>query len=100
MTEEEVKRKIADIFCDPLVIHYHKLALELAGKVLALPEIAILDPDQTLPVGDLKGQKAGEWWSGYGSGYIDAQADMLKAGFRRVKGRSDTPKPDTLPVVP
>lgn len=44
-----------------------------------------LAEDQSSPAMDLRGQKEGEWWSGYGSGCIEAQEAMLKAGFRKTE---------------
>ena len=60
-----------------------KTCMEVADQILALGLVEI-DPDAELPQGNIFSIPTGEWWAGYGCGYIEAQQDMVAQGWRKV----------------
>ena len=61
-----------------------EIALQFADQILALPEIEVLDADQSLPVYDVAIEMMPTFFE---SGYNIAQRDMLKASWVKVVRR-------------
>jgi len=82
---EQAREAMARIFKDMLIEVSGEIdgedarqCLIYADQILAIPGLAILDPDQSLPqpIGGQSGQ--------YFTGYAEAQQDMRMANFKKV----------------
>ena len=72
---DKVREEIAKILKPYIKDEPWKLEVifEVTSRILAIPEIAVLDTDQSLPLNLVK-----QW------AYSQAQEDMLAQGFRRM----------------